>query len=107
VKKGHAVEVPVIIEPVTGNGYRATGAGGLSVGLTAEGATAAEAIDRLAEQVRTRLSAGAKLAELSVAADAAPWKQDAGYLHDEPLYEPWREAMEDYRRKLDEDPEAL
>jgi len=101
------VDVPVIIERVTGNGYRVTGAGGLSVGLTAEGATAAEAIDRLAEQVRTRLNAGAKLAELSVAGDAAPWKTDAGYLHDEPLYEPWREAMEEYRRKLDEDPEAL
>jgi hypothetical protein len=107
VNEGYTVEVPVIIEPVTGNGYRATGAGGLSVGLTAEGATAAEAIDRLADQVRTRVNAGAKLAELSVAADAAPWKQDAGYLQDEPLYEPWREAMEEHRRKLDEDAEAL
>ena len=80
------------------------GAGGLSVGLTAEGATAAEAIDRLAEQVQTRLHAGAKLAELSVAAGAARWKEDAGYLHDEPLFEPWREAMEEYRRNPDEDP---
>ena len=105
--KGHAVEVPVIIEPVTGNGYRVTGAGGLSVGLTAEGATAEEAIDRLAEQIQTRLNAGAKLAELNVATGAAPWKQDAGYLVDDPLYQPWREAMEEYRRKLDEDPEAL
>ena len=100
------MEVPVIIEPVDGSGYRVTWAGGLSVGLTAEGATAAEAIDRLAEQVRIRVNAGAKLAELNVAAGVAPWKQDAGYLHDEPLYEPWREAMEDYRRKLDEDPGA-
>jgi hypothetical protein len=102
-----SVDVPVIIEPVTGNGYRATGAGGLSVGLTAEGATAAEAIDRLADQVRMRVNAGAKLAEVNVAAGAALWKQDAGYLRDDPLYEPWRAAMEDYRRQLDEDPEAL
>ena len=101
------MEVPVIIEPVTGNGYRVTGAGGLSVGLTAEGATPAEAIDRLADQVRMRVNAGAKLAEVNVTASDAPWKQDAGYLHDDPLYEPWREAMEEYRRRLDEDPEAL
>jgi hypothetical protein len=101
------VEVPVIVEPLTGNGYRATGAGGLSLGLTAEGATAAEAIDRLAEQVRTRLHAGAKLAELSVAAGAAPWKEDAGYLRNDPLFEPWLEAIEEHRSKLDEDPEAL
>ncbi len=101
------MEVPVIIEPLNSNRYRVTGAGGLSVGLTAEGATAAEAIDRLAEQDRTRLHAGAKLAELSVAVGAAPWKEDAGYLHDELLFEPRREAMEEYRRKLNEDPEAL
>jgi hypothetical protein len=101
------METPVIIETVAGNGYRATGAGGLSVGLTAEGATAAEAIDRLAEQVRARVSAGAKLAELNVASGPANWMQDAGYLREEPLYEPWREAMEEYRRKLDEDPEAV
>jgi hypothetical protein len=105
--KGRAVDVPVIIEPVTGSGYRATGAGGLSVGLTAEGATAAEAIDRLAELVQSRLHAGARLAELSVGTGAAPWKQDAGYLRDAPLYQPWREAIEEYRRQLDEDPEAL
>ena len=67
-----AVEVPVIIEPVAGSGYRATGAGGLSVGLTAEGATAAEAIDRLADQVRLRVNAGARLAELSVAGGIGP-----------------------------------
>jgi hypothetical protein len=101
------MEVPFIIEPVAGNGYRATGAGGLSVGLTAAGATAAEAIDRLADQVRIRVNAGAKLAELSVAASVAPWMQDAGYLQDDPLYEPWREAMDEYRRQLDEDPDAL
>ena len=104
---GHYVGVPVIIETVNGNGYRATGAGGLSVGLIAEGATAAEAIDRLAEQVRTRVNAGAKLAELSVDASEAPWKEDAGYLRDDPLFEAWREAMETYRRNLDEDPDAL
>jgi hypothetical protein len=101
------VEIPVIIEHLNGSGYRVTGAGGLSVGLAAEGATAEEAIERLAEQVRTRVNAGAKLAELNVAVGLAPWKQDAGYLSDEPLYGPWREAMEDHRRKLDEDPEAL
>ena len=101
------MEVPVIVEPLAGNGYRATGAGGLSVGLTAEGATPAEAIDRLAVQVQARLTAGAELARLSVGVGTAPWKHDAGYLRDEPLYEPWREAMEEYRRKLDEDPDAL
>jgi hypothetical protein len=39
------VEISVIIEPCA---VTVTGAGGLSVGLTADGATAEEAIDRLA-----------------------------------------------------------
>ena len=42
-----AMEVPVIIEPVAGNGYRAIGAGGLSVGLTAGGATPKEAGNKI------------------------------------------------------------
>ena len=74
--------VSVIVESVAGNGYRVTWAGGLSVGLTAEGATEEEAIDRLAEQIQARVNAGAKLTDLSVAAGIAPWKQDAGYLHE-------------------------
>lgn len=101
------MELPVVVEPMNGNGYRATGAGGLSIGLAAEGATAEEAMNRLAEQIRTRLHAGATLTALSIAAEEAPWARDAGYLRDNPLYERWREAMDEYRRSLDEDPDAL
>jgi hypothetical protein len=39
--------------------------------------------------------------------DEAPWKRDAGYLRDNPLYDAWREAMEEYRRDLDEDSDSL
>ena len=101
------MEVPVIVEPVAGNGYRVTGAGDCRSARQLRSDSVAEAIGRLAEQVRTRVRAGAKLTEVDLAAGAAPWTQDAGYLHDEPLFEPWREVMEEYRRKLDEDPEAL
>src|SRR5262245_53893056 len=100
------MEIPVIVEPLAGSDYRATVAGGVSDGLSAEGATPAEAIDRLAVQVQARVPAGAELARLSMPADAAAWKQNAGYLRDEPLYEAWREAMDEYRRGLDEDPDA-
>ena len=101
------MEVPVLIEPVDGNGFRITGAGGLSVGLTAEGATVAEAMDRLAARVRQRVDAGAKLADLDVPEIPAPWQQDAGYLRDDPLFDAGREAIEANRRQLEEDTEAL
>ena len=97
----------VVIEPIAGNGIRATGAGGLSVGSSADGATAEEAIHRLADQVRLRVGSGARLTELTVAGGPGPWTQDAGYLRNDPLYEPWCAAMEEYRRRLDEDPDAL
>ena len=105
--EGYAVDVSVVIEPVTGIGYRAIGAGGISVGLTAESATADEAIDRLAALVQHRLNSGARLAQLSVGTESAPWKQDGKYLRDSPLYQTWREAIEGYRRQLDDDSEAL
>jgi hypothetical protein len=57
--------------------------------------------------VRTRLDTGAKLADVSIAADTATWKEDAGYLRDDPSYDTWREAMEEYRRKLEEEAEAV
>ncbi len=105
--KGHAVELPVIVEPLNGNGFRAIGAGGISLGLAAEGATASEAVDRLSEQVRTRLKAGAKLAAIRIPAEGAAWAGDAGYLREDPQFEAWREAMDEYRDRLDKDPEAL
>ncbi|WP_165226526.1 hypothetical protein [Aquisphaera insulae] len=100
------MELPVIIEPID-VGFRAIGAGGLSVGLVADGQTAEEAISRLAERVRSRVEAGATMTELSLSDIEAPWKQDAGYLRDDPMYEAWREAMAQNRRRLDEDPDAL
>ena len=100
------MHIPVVIEPIAGNGFRVTGAGGLSVGLIAEGATAEEAMHRLQEQVQIRVNAGARIADMRVPMQS-PWIADAGCLRDEPLYEEWVEAMKEYRQKLDEDPEAL
>ncbi len=101
------MDVTVIVEPVNGSSYRVTGAGGLSVGLSAEGVTAAEAIDRLAEQIRTRMNGGATLTELTINEREPAWKEDAGCLRDDPQYESWREAIEEYRREMNADPDAV
>jgi hypothetical protein len=100
------VETTAIIEPVAGNGYRAIGASGLSSGLSAEGATAEDAMNRLDALVRDRKAHGAKVVTLNVG-DPHPWSKDAGWLRDNPLYDAWRQSMEDYRQQLDEDPDAL
>ena len=38
--------------------------------------------------------------------ESAPWKRDAGYPRDEPLFDARREAIEENRRKLDEEIDA-
>jgi hypothetical protein len=99
------VELATIVEPITGNGYRASGAGGLSLGLSAEGATPGEALANLGKLVQARITTGAALVPLQVP-PPHPFAQDAGYLRDDPLLDDWKNAMADARRRLDEEPGA-
>ena len=101
------MEIPVLIEPVQENGYRAIGAGGLSLGLAAEGETRQEAIDKLGRLVQVRLLQGAEIIPVQLPPAPHPWSQDFGWLQDDPLLTAWRQAMEEYRQQLDSDPEAL
>jgi hypothetical protein len=100
------VELATIVEPIIGNGYRAIGAGGLSLGLAAEGATPAEALANLGRLVQARITTGAAIVPLQVP-PPHPFAQDAGYLRDDPLLDDWRKAMAEARRRLDEEPGAL
>jgi hypothetical protein len=101
------MEIPVIVEPVAGNGYRAVGTAGLSVGLIAEGTTGEEAMEKLRALVKARVAAGAEIRPLQETAGPHPFSDQAGWLRGDPMYDAWRQAMEDYRRQLDEDPDAL
>ena len=103
---GLVVELATIVEPIMGNGYRASGAAGLSVGLSAEGATALEALANLGKLVQARITTGAAIVPLEVP-PPHPFAQDAGYLRDDPMLDDWRKAMAEARRRLDEDPGAL
>jgi hypothetical protein len=96
----------VIVEPVVGNGYRAIGTEGLSFGLTVEATTREEAVERLNELVKARVAGGAEILPLPPPQGPRPWSRFAGTLRGDPLLGAWKEAMEEYRRKLDEDPDA-
>ncbi len=98
------MDIPVLIEPVAGNGYRAVGVG--LAPLAAEGATAEEALRRLRELLASRLAAGARLVSLEVPAADNPWAQLAGIYRDDPLFEEWQQAMSEYRRRAEEDPDC-
>jgi hypothetical protein len=97
------MQIPVLIEPVAGNGYRARGPEPFA--LTAEGTTPEEALQKLHEQVTSRAAAGTRFVSIEVSREEHPLAQFAGYLKDHPLLERWKQAMADYRKQRDTDPD--
>jgi predicted RNase H-like HicB family nuclease len=100
------VEIPVLIEPVAGNGYRAKS--GEPLPLAAEGATRDEALRKLRELLQERLHAGAEVAALEVPGPSVPnpWVEFAGMFKDDPYFDEFVEAMAENRRKMDADPDV-
>lgn len=98
------MQIPVLIEPVANNGYRAScpAVGG----VTAEGETPAEAMTKLREQVAGRLRNGAQVVtmQLPVANSENPWAEFAGMFKDDPLFDDWQKSIAEYRREVEEDP---
>ncbi len=98
------MHIPVLIEPVEGNGFRARG--GEPLALSAEGATEEEALRRLREQIDDRLASGTRLVSLQVPARGNPWTEFAGMFKDDPHFDEWQEAIAENRRKADADPDV-
>jgi predicted RNase H-like HicB family nuclease len=99
------MQIPVLVERVDSNGYRARGPE--PFGLTAEGSTEEEALQKLRELVQSRLAAGARLVQLDVP-EEHPWARFVGrWKEGDPVIEEWKKAVEEYRRQIDEDPDAL
>ncbi len=94
------MEIPIIVEPAGENSFRAS-SGGLW-GLEIEAPTRDEAIQRLRELIDDRLDAGAEVFELEIRSRAHPLARFAGMLKDDPLLQPWKEAMAEYRRQTED-----
>jgi hypothetical protein len=99
------MDIPVLIEPVAGNWYRAKC--GEPLALTAEGATRDEALMKLRRLVEQRMAAGAEVAALSVPEKNAgnPWVEFAGMFKDDPYFDEWQEAIAENRRRADSEPD--
>jgi hypothetical protein len=98
------MQIPVLIEPMDNNGYRVTT--GQPLALTAEGATREEALGQLRRALQGRLRAGAEIAPFELSATEAALAPYAGMFKDNPLFDAWQQAIEDYRRQADEEPEG-
>ena len=93
------MEIPVLVEPVAGNGYRARGE---ALGASAEGATPDEAMRKLAEVIKGRISAGAQILPLKLPPTVHPLAPFAGMLEGDRMLDAWKAAMAENRRMLDE-----
>jgi hypothetical protein len=101
---GTTVQIPILIEPVVGNGYQSRG--GEPFALSAQGTTREEVLAKLREQLQARLRDGAEVVTLDVAERPAanPWVEFAGMFKDDPYFDEWQLAIAENRRKQDEDP---
>src|SRR6266404_4621428 len=97
------MQIPVLIEPIPSNGYRATT--GLPLVVSAEGATREEALLHLQQAVQSRLSDGAEIAAVEIATKEHPLARFAGMFKDNPLFDEWQQAIADYRQQVEDDPE--
>jgi hypothetical protein len=98
------MQIPVWIEPMAEKGYRASGT--FPVDLNAEGATRAEAVQKLQEVIQDRMAKGAELMVLEVPRTDNPWARIEGVYKDDPLFDDWQAAIAEYRRQADLDMEV-
>jgi hypothetical protein len=100
------MQIPVLIERVAGNGYRARG--GEPFALSAEGASRDEALRKLRDLIGEKLRTGAEIVALDLPVNDNPWLRMAGTLNlEDPLVKEWIQIMEENRRRDDEDPDTL
>jgi hypothetical protein len=122
------MDIPVLIQPVPGKGFVATAP---AFGWSAEGRTEDEALQEIRKKVADA-TAGARVAVVAVpngtptttpgptatagakdtvfnppAPGENPWLRLAGTLDpNDPTVQEWRKAVEEYRRQVDNDPDA-
>jgi hypothetical protein len=82
------MEIPVLIEPIPGIGFRAIS--GEPFKIVVEGATAEEAFTQCKERISAKLHNGARLAMIRVTENLHPWMEFAGmYDPADPLVQEW------------------
>jgi len=100
------MEIPVLIERVDGDGYRARGVE--PFGVTGEGPTQEDAVRRFRELVESRIAAGAKVVRVNIQQrEEHPWESFFGtWDASDPAIKRWEKLVEEYRREIDEDPNS-
>ena len=95
------MQIPILIEPMENNGYRARG--GEPLAITAEGSTQEEALANLREKLNARLCNGGIVVPFDLPEQANPLAEFVGMFKDDPLIKEWKKSMKAYRKGRDKD----
>lgn len=96
------MEIPVLIERVKRNGYRARGTEPFA--LSARGATREEALAKLRTKIQARLKNGTEVVGLEISTPQQGWTEFAGMFKDDPGIDDWIQSMAEYRQQVEDDP---
>lgn len=95
------MQIPVLVEPVANNGFRAKA--GEPLALSADGATPEEAVRNLRAALGRHLT-GKQLMSVDLGAEN-PWLALAGMFDPtDPLIQEWKQEMAAYRQEVEADP---
>jgi hypothetical protein len=95
------MQIPVLVERLKGNGYRARGKEPFAVSAT--GSTPEEALAKLRVKIQSRLKNGTAIVGLEVGPEPHPLARFAGMFKDDPDFEDVLKIMADNRKRMNED----
>jgi hypothetical protein len=98
------MKIPVLIEPISDERYRATGSEPFVGSVEAE--TPDAALAKLKQLIDDRIAQGARIAMIDLPSGTNPWLDMAGIFHDDPFFDEWQQAIADYRHERNENPDA-
>src|SRR5437660_3523636 len=98
---GTIMQIPVLVEPVANNGFRAKA--GEPLPVSADGGTPEEAVRNLRAAMDRQLKDGKQLRSVDIASEN-PWLAMAG-MHDpnDQLVQEWKQEMAVYRQEIEDD----
>jgi hypothetical protein len=92
------MQISVVIQPIGNARFRASSS--VPVSLSAEGATPDEAIQELRNVLKARIPNAGEILALEISEH--PLARFAGMFQNDPMFEQWQHAIEEYRRRADE-----
>ena len=98
------MKIPILIEPISPQRYRATGSEPFVGSVEAE--TPDAALAKMKQLIDERLAHGAHIALIDLPSGTNPWLDMAGIFHDDPLFDEWQQAIAHYRREVSENPDG-